>query len=120
MVPKLSIFQVITVVKQGRGGCWFGNHCSMSTGCQVCSQEKPEVGTEQRGVPMLRPNVKRVLNLLKNSKYQGTPSAIANCVNAGSLSMKAENGMRAYSSRQNQHPPERSRNRSALRQMLRQ
>src|SRR5687768_8574198 len=92
----------------------------MSTGCHVCSQCNREVGTEQRGVPIFRPNVNSVLKRLKNSTYHGTPSAIASCVNAGSLSMKAENGMLAYSSRQNQHPPERSRNRSASRQILSQ
>src|SRR6266545_2311687 len=102
MLPKLSIFQVITVVKHGRGGCAVGSHSSIQTGCQVCSQINGVVGSGQRGVPMLRPKVNSLLNRLKNSTYHGTPSAIANCVKAGSLSMNAEKGMLAYSSRQNQ------------------
>ena len=45
--------------------------------------------------------------------YHGSPLAIASCVKPGSESRKALWGMRRYSSRQNQEPPERLRKRSA-------
>ena len=58
---------------------------------------------------MFEPNVNRRSNRSKNSTYQGSALAIASCVKAGSESMNALRGMRAYSSRQNQDPPDRFR-----------
>src|SRR5262249_50722470 len=113
MSSKLLIFQVMTVVKNDPD-CWsVGRHSSRHTGCQVCSQWNGPVGTEQAGVAMLRPKVKSRAKRAKNSAYHDTPLASASWVKAGSLSMKALCGMAAYSSRQNQQPPDRSRNRSA-------
>jgi hypothetical protein len=57
---------------------------------------------------MFAPNVNRWLNFVKKSTYhESFVWAIDSCVNAGSESMKALRGMRAYSSRQNQEPPDR-------------
>ena len=72
--------------------------------CQV----KSPTGTSQAGVPMLAPKVKRCVNRRKNSTYhESFVCAIDSCVNAGSESMKARRGMAAYSSRQDQEPPDR-------------
>ena len=62
---------------------------------------------------MFAPNVKRCEKRWKNWTYHGSALAMASCVNAGSESMKAVRGMRAYSSRQNHDPPERLMKRSA-------
>ena len=68
---------------------------------------------------MFAPNVNRWSNPRKKSTYQSTPFAMASCVNTGSESMKIRRGMARYSSRQNQHPPDRSMYRSAPRQYSR-
>ena len=83
------------------------------TGCQVWCQLKSPTGTAHAGVPMLDPKVKRWVKRWKNSTYQGSALAMASCVKAGSESMKARFGIRAYSSRQNHDPPERLMKRSA-------
>ena len=64
-------------------------------------------------VPMLAPKVNRWSKRVKNSTYQGSALAMASWVNAGSESMNADRGIRAYSSRQNHDPPDRLRKRSA-------
>ena len=91
----------------------------VTTGCQVFSQRNSPVGTAHRGVPMLAPKVNRWSKCRKKSTYQATPFAIASCVNTGSESINTRLGMRAYSSRQNQVPPERSTKRSASAQKAR-
>src|SRR4249920_1685358 len=109
---KLSICQVITVVNRSPGGVR-DRQSSSVTGCHVLCHLKSPTGMEDAGVPMLAPNVKRRSNCLKNATYHGSALAIASCVKAGSESMNALRGIRAYSSRQNHDPPERLRYRSA-------
>src|SRR5580765_1244074 len=91
----------------------------MVMGCQVLCQVNGPVGTVDAGVPMLEPKVNKWSKRWKNSTYHGSAFAMASCVNAGSESMKALCGMRAYSSRQNHDPPDRLMNTSASAQNLR-
>jgi hypothetical protein len=116
MSVKLSISHVMTVrmLLPAAALSTAGVHSSSTTGCQVGCHCMPVVATGLAGVPMLRPNVKSVSKRRKKSTYHSGPCAIASWVNAGSLSMKAVCGIAAYSSRQNQEPPERSRKRSAV------
>ena len=86
-----------------------GRQSSSVTGCQVLCHRKSPTGTGQAGVPMFEPNVNRWPNRWKNSTYHGSALAMASWVKAGSESMNALRGMRAYSSRQNQDPPDRFR-----------
>src|SRR4029077_10911594 len=109
---KLSICQVITLVNRSRGGAAV-RQSSMVIGCQVLCHVKVPVGIGDAGVPILDPNVKRRSNRSKNATYHGSAFAIASCVNAGSESTNTLCGMRAYSSRQNQDPPDRLMKRSA-------
>ena len=76
-------------------------------------------GTGDAGVPIFAPKVKRCVNRSKNATYQGSALAMASCVKVGSESMNADFGIRAYSSRQNQEPPDRFRKRSASAQYSR-
>ena len=92
---------------------------SSVTGCQVLCHVKSPTGTGDAGVPMFAPKVKRWSKRWKNSTYHGSALAMASCVNAGSESMNAFCGIRAYSSRQNHEPPDRFRNRSASAQKRR-
>jgi hypothetical protein len=66
---------------------------------------KAPTGTSLDGVPMFEPNVNRCVKRVKKSTYHGSFFASESCVNAGSESMNALRGMRAYSSRQNHEPP---------------
>ena len=109
---KLSICQVITVVKRSRGAR-SARQSSIVIGCHVLCQVKAPVGIGEAGVPMLDPKVKRWSKRRKNSTYHGSALAIASCVNAGSESMNTLRGIRVYSSRQNQEPPDRLMKRSA-------
>ena len=109
---KLSIFHVMTVVKRSRGVA-FERQSSKVIGCQVLCHVNAPIGMGDMGVPTFAPKVKRRSNALKNSTYHGSALAIASWVNAGSESMNALRGIRAYSSRQNQEPPDKLRNRSA-------
>src|ERR1700730_9544261 len=109
---KLSICHVITVVNRSPGGASVRQSAS-ATGCQDLCHVNAPVGIDEAGVPMFDPNVNRWSNVRKNPTYQGSALAIASWVNAGSESMKTLRGMRAYSSRQNQEPPDRLMNRSA-------
>jgi hypothetical protein len=109
---KLSICQVITLVKQSPGGT-LACQSAIVIGCQVLCQVNAPVGIGDAGVPMFAPKVNRWSNRRKNSTYHGSALAIASCVNAGSESTKILRGIRAYSSRQNHEPPDRLMNRSA-------
>jgi hypothetical protein len=109
---KLSICQVMTVVNRSPAGRSL-RHSSRVTGCHVLRQVKSPTGTGDAFVPMFDPKVNSRSNRWKNATYHGSAFAIASCVNAGSESMNALRGMRAYSSRQNHEPPERFRKRSA-------
>src|SRR4051812_47189642 len=102
----------MTEVKRSRGAA-AGRQSSIVIGCQVLCQTKSPVGTRDAGVPMFEPKVKRWSKRRKNSTYHGSAFAIASWVKAGSESTKTLRGMRAYSSRQNQEPPDRLMNRSA-------
>ena len=88
-------------------------HNPVTTGCQVWCQVKPLVGTAEAGVPMLAPKVKWRSKPRKKFTYHSSPLASASCVNTGSESTNTLRGIAAYSSRQNQDPPERLMNRSA-------
>src|SRR3954469_24158652 len=112
---KLSIVQLITDVYRFRRGASSDRQSDVTTGCQVFSQLKSPVGTLHPSVPMFDPNVNRCVNPRKNVTYQASFFAMESWVNAGSESMNTRRGMRAYSSRQNQAPPERFTNRSAVR-----
>ena len=116
---KLSVRHVITVVNRSRAAGASVRQSSVTTGCHVFCQRNSPVGTSQPGVPMLAPNVNRWSNPRKKSTYQGTPLAIASWVKTGSESMNTRRGMRAYSSRQNQVPPDRLISRSASAQYAR-
>src|SRR5262245_45765054 len=102
----------MTEVKRSCGAT-VDRQSSSVTGCQVLCQVNDPVGTGEAAVPMLLPKVNRRSNRSKNATYHGSALAIASCVKAGSESMNALWRIRAYSSRQNQDPPERFRNRSA-------
>src|SRR5260221_14329683 len=102
----------MTDVKRSRGAV-SARQSSIVIGCQVLCQMKSPVGTNEAGVPMFEPKVNRGSKRRKNSTYHGSAFAIASCVNAGSEATKTLRGMRAYSSRQNQEPPDRLMNRSA-------
>ena len=56
---KLSVFQVITVVKRSRAGGRSVRQSRVTTGCQVGRHVNSPVGTSQAGVPTFAPNVKR-------------------------------------------------------------
>src|SRR3989442_5151008 len=116
---KLSVFQVITVVNRSRLGGVSVRQRSETTGCHVLCQVNPPVGTSEAGVPMLAPNVNKRSNPRKKSTYQPSPFAMASWVNTGSESTNTRLGIRAYSSRQNQEPPDRFTNRSASEQYAR-
>ena len=118
---KLSICHVMTVVnRRSAGPRSRGDQSASVTGCQVWCHSKSPVSTVLAGVPMLAPNVNSESKRRKKSRYQSGPDAIAIWVNAGSLSMNAVCGIAAYSSRQNQLPPERFRNRSVRPHISRQ
>ena len=66
---KLSVFQVITVVKRSPAGGSSVCQSSVTTGCQVGCQMSPLVGTSQAGVPMLAPKVNKRSKLLKRTRH---------------------------------------------------
>src|SRR5687767_7226215 len=116
---KLSVFHVITVVNRSRrGGSWVCQRLQ-TTGCQVLFQTNSPVGTSDSAVPMFEPKVNNPVKPRKNSTYHYSPLAMASCVNTGSESTNTRLGMAAYSSRQNQEPPDRLTNRSASAQYAR-
>ena len=102
----------MTDVKRSRG-VRSVRQSSIVIGCHVLCQVNAPAGIGDAGVPMFDPNVNRWSKRWKNSTYHGSAFAIASCVNAGSESMNTLCGIRAYSSRQNQDPPERLTKRSA-------
>src|SRR4030095_14103559 len=112
---KLPTSHPLPEVDRPRRGASSDRHSEVTTGCQVFSQRKSPVGTVQVSVPMFDPNVKRWVNPRKNFTYHSSFLAIDNWVKAGSESMNTRRGMCAYSSRQNQAPPDRLMNKSALR-----
>src|SRR3954468_9852466 len=109
---KLSICQVITVVKRSRGAAAV-SQSAIVIGCHVLCQVNSPVGIADAAVPTLAPNVNRWSKRLKKATYHGSAFAMASCVNAGSESTKILCGMAAYSSRQNHEPPDRLMKRSA-------
>src|SRR5581483_11545588 len=94
-------------------------HSSIVIGCHVLCHSNAPVGIVDAEVPMFAPKVNNRSKRWKKSTYHGSALAIASWVKAGSESMNALWGMRAYSSRQNHEPPDKFRNKSAPRQYSR-